>query len=542
MKRKSLCFKELLVLFACMALLLSALSAGAETITVTPILGGQISGTEKRITTNLADQFDPAISINLVVYTDIRGADADVWYYDLTQGKEFQVTNALGDQELPDVSDGIIAFTDYTPADVLLYSTTTGTTTNLTGLSNSNSLRNAIGQGLVAWEDDRDGNWEIHAKNLTTGEERRISNSPADDLGPAVCGGLIVWMQCVEGVQCDIYSYDWATGNTRQITNTPDGVEIFPDVSGQRIVYYGMRGGEWDIYYYDLSTGIEYRLVLPGVQGIPHISGDFVSFDDASMGQYHVKLWHIPSNTVYEVTTSSSGQQYLNDIDGNRIVYTDDRNGNLDIYMYEFVPPPSDTTPPTISFEGTCPSTVKLNSSATIAVLVTDDDSGVASQSKPNGPNLLDTASVGTKTFTVTAQDNAGNQASNSCTYRVIYDFTGAGGFQSPINNPPVLNTAKAGSAIPVKWQLPDGHGGFISDLGVVTSITFQKINCANVSSTLTDPVETTATGNTGLRYDFTANKYIYNWQTSKSWAGSCYVFNLLLNDGSKYSANFQLK
>jgi len=202
--------------------------------------------------------------------------------------------------------------------------------------------------------------------------------------------------------------------------------------------------------------------------------------------------------------------------------------------------PEEDTTPPTISFKGTCPITVNLNASASITVLVTDDLSGVAYQSKPNGPNILDTAAVGTKTFTVTAQDNAKNEASNSCTYRVIYDFTGAGGFQSPINNPPVLNTAKAGSAVPVKWQLPDGHGGFISTLGAITSITFQKINCANVSSTLTDPVETTATGNTGLRS--TANQYIYNWQTSKSWAGSCYVLNLSLNDGSKYSANFQLK
>jgi hypothetical protein len=149
---------------------------------------------------------------------------------------------------------------------------------------------------------------------------------------------------------------------------------------------------------------------------------------------------------------------------------------------------------------------------------------------------------VGTKTFTVTAIDNAGNNGSNSCTYNVIYDFMGAGGFRPPINNPPVLNTAKAGSTIPVKWQLPDGYGGVISDLGVVTAIQFQQVNCANISTALTDPVETTATGETVLRYDLMNNQYIYNWLTSKSWAGNCYVLLLSLNDGKQYRANFLLK
>jgi hypothetical protein len=34
--------------------------------------------------------------------------------------------------------------------------------------------------------------------------------------------------------------------------------------------------------------------------------------------------------------TSDSGNQYLNDLSGNHLVYTDNRNGNLDIYLFEF--------------------------------------------------------------------------------------------------------------------------------------------------------------------------------------------------------------
>ena len=200
-----------------------------------------------------------------------------------------------------------------------------------------------------------------------------------------------------------------------------------------------------------------------------------------------------------------------------------------------------DTTSPIIDISG-CPLKVNLDMSTSITINVTDSESGVAYQSEPNGTKLLDTSSVGVKIFTVKAQDNSGNEGSNSCTYQVIYDFTGAGGFQPPVDDPPVTNTAKAGSSIPVKWKLPNGKGGFISDLGAVISIQFQQAACSNFSNIPTDPVETTATGGTGLRYDLTANQFVYNWQTSKTQAGKCYTLNLKLNDGSLYKANFSLK
>jgi hypothetical protein len=200
-----------------------------------------------------------------------------------------------------------------------------------------------------------------------------------------------------------------------------------------------------------------------------------------------------------------------------------------------------DTTPPNIDVIG-CPLKVNLNTLVSVTVTVTDSESGVAYQSAPNGNNVLDTSGVGTKTFTVTARDNRGNTGSNSCIYQVVYDFSGAGGFQPPVDDPPITNTAKAGSTIPVKWQLPNGSGGFISDLGAVISIKAQQVACSNFSSTLTDPVDTTAAGNTVLRYDLTSNQYIYNWKTSKTQAGKCYILNLTLNDGMSYQADFSLK
>ena len=309
-------------------------------------------GCESRLTTNPADQYDPAISGDLVVYTDARAGNADVWYYDIGAGQEVQVTNALGDQKLSDVSNGSVVYVDLPTSDVVLYSAVTGSTTNLTASANSVSLYPAIGDGTVAWVDDRTGEKEVFARSLATGEERRVTDSPLPDDLPAVSAGLIVWQRC-EGGRCEIFSYNWATETTRQLTQTSGSDERHPDISGNGVVYDGERDGDVrDIFFYDLSSGTEKRLALAGYQENPNISGDYVAFEDYSSGPAHIKLWHVPSNSVFQVTTGP-GQQYLNDIDGNRIVYTDSRNGQLDIYMLEFnVAPTANAGPDRVAQTG----------------------------------------------------------------------------------------------------------------------------------------------------------------------------------------------
>ena len=286
-------------------------------------------GCESRLTTNPADQYDPAISGDLVVYTDARAGNKDVWYYDIGAGQEVQVTNALGDQKLSDVSNGSVVYVDLPTSDVVLYSAVTGSTTNLTASANSVSLYPAIGDGTVAWVDDRTGEKEVFARSLATGEERRVTDSPLPDDLPAVSAGLIVWQRC-EGGRCEIFSYNWATETTRQLTQTSGSDERHPDISGNGVVYDGERDGDVrDIFFYDLSSGTEKRLALAGYQENPNISGDYVAFEDYSSGPAHIKLWHVPSNSVFQVTTGP-GQQYLNDIDGNRIVYTHTPNRGIE--------------------------------------------------------------------------------------------------------------------------------------------------------------------------------------------------------------------
>jgi len=137
----------------------------------------------------------------------------------------------------------------------------------------------------------------------------------------------------------------------------------------------------------------------------------------------------------------------------------------------------------------------------------------------------------------VAGTDSAGNSTTVTHSYSVVYAFNG---FLPPIANPPVVNIAKAGQTIPVKWQLLDSGGKYISDVGAVASLQSAPSACdAAPSVIIWDTVE--PAGGSSLRYDAVSQQFVYNWQTSKSWTG-CWTLQLTLNDGTTHLAKFSFK
>ena len=122
--------------------------------------------------------------------------------------------------------------------------------------------------------------------------------------------------------------------------------------------------------------------------------------------------------------------------------------------------PLPDTTPPDITL-----TTPAAGASYTLGQLVNaeyscQDEAGGSGLVSCVGPvtngDPIDTATVSPRTFTVEAADAAGNRASRSHVYSVVYDFEG---FFSPVDDPPTFNAVKAGRAIPVKFSLGGDQG-----------------------------------------------------------------------------------
>lgn len=174
---------------------------------------------------------------------------------------------------------------------------------------------------------------------------------------------------------------------------------------------------------------------------------------------------------------------------------------------------------------------VLLRAHVDLAFACRDVTSGVASCSA--SPATLDTSTVGDRTVTFTGTDRAGNIEVRAVTFRVVYEFVG---FQNGVRNG-VLNEANAGSTVPMKWQLRDAAGAYITALSAVRSVTSYRINCP--SGMPSEPAETT-TASGGLSIGGTT--YHHNWATDGAWAGTCRRYALLLDDGMTRTADFRFK
>ena len=197
-----------------------------------------------------------------------------------------------------------------------------------------------------------------------------------------------------------------------------------------------------------------------------------------------------------------------------------------------------DTTPPTLQLPSDMTVSAESILGATVSFSATASDIVDGSTTVHCTPASGLTFPIGLTTVSCGSQDNAGNYAEGSFTIKVTVQATG---FYQPVDMNYNVNLVKAGSTVPLKFEV-FGNMNIasteISDVSIVKSLKQKLTSCDPTAPT--DEVETTATGGTMLRYDPTSGQFVYNWKTPLQ--KGCYTVTLTLLDDSTIQALFKLK
>jgi len=142
---------------------------------------------------------------------------------------------------------------------------------------------------------------------------------------------------------------------------------------------------------------------------------------------------------------------------------------------------------------------------------------------------------VGTHILLATATDAAGNVGTAVQSYTVL-PWT-LKGFYSPVGMDGVVNTVKAGSTVPMKFQVFSGDTELTNPALVTMNAT--QVKCD--TGARTEEIEMVGSGATSLRYDLNGRQFVYNWKTPST-PGACYAVTATTSDGSSRTALFKLR
>jgi beta propeller repeat protein len=233
---------------------------------------------ETQLSTNKADQWNPSIWSNYVVWQDARNGGSDVYLTDMTTKVQTRITKGV-DAENPCVA---------------------GT--------------------KIVWSDSRNKNWDVYIYDISTKKTTRITSDKSDQTKPALYDKYIVWLDNGKEYS-DVCLYDMTTKKVTRLTSETyvENVEIY----GNKIA--------WSNYYsggmYDIKTKKTVSVCDP-YPYILDIYGNKIlyydNFDEPRLCMYDYSK---------DKMTEMNWLDRASDMYSNKLVYTDTRNGNADIYM-----------------------------------------------------------------------------------------------------------------------------------------------------------------------------------------------------------------
>jgi hypothetical protein len=199
--------------------------------------------------------------------------------------------------------------------------------------------------------------------------------------------------------------------------------------------------------------------------------------------------------------------------------------GSLDLF------PKIDKTPPLL-IHNTIPSLVLLNQAVTPSPVFHDSLSGLLSVDCPP----MDTATVGQKTATCTARDLAGNTASASRSYRVVYAI---GATLPPLSDRTRTYELRSLRYATLEWTAKDASDLPVNNVSLVRASATPLAACPS-AQVVTLPASTAAAGDSYFE-SLGEGRYRYHWWVPTPTSVGCVSLTLELDDGSRHTAVFRV-
>jgi len=277
----------------------------------------------------------PSVSGNRVVFGNwLAPGNKAVVLLDLLTGDTTTLTPKNTDNTIPTIDGDRVIYVRLPPTgdwQLLTYDLNAGQETQFASADRNYGFgRLALSGHRAAWHMNRNNNWDIYTYDFNTKKETRLTTDTTDQADPAIFGDRVTWSdKRNHGTWWDLYTYDFPAGKETRLTQSPTlarGSAIF----GDRIVWGDSRGGLFSLYEYDFNRSDHERPVnADSFENALTIWGSRIAWMSANDDIY---AYDLDAGIQKRVTNLTSAQQ-IPWISQDYLVWQDDRNGDLDIYI-----------------------------------------------------------------------------------------------------------------------------------------------------------------------------------------------------------------